>query len=160
MASPVTVIRGQAQVEGVAGTFDAILYSIQQSLKATQNFEEEVVKDPHGYDTGWAFRNEHATGDFMLKLVGDSLAHAEAPAQVVGTSAAVSSLGQPFLSPGSIINLTLFQMAAFNGAWQVLSGADLDESNVKVGEYTVKVRKYANAQQAGNLQGGIGYIPQ
>ena len=69
MSAPVEIFQGLAVVPGVPGTLGAFLYSLSQTIKATQNYEEEIIKDVHGYDTAWGARNEHATGDWMLKLV-------------------------------------------------------------------------------------------
>jgi hypothetical protein len=147
MAAPVVIFRGLAAVEGVVGTYDAILYAINQTVKVTQHFEEEVIKDVHGYDAAWLFRNEHALFDGMLKLVGDTAAHAAAPAQAVSTTAAVSLLGQPFFAPGTTITLSTFILTACNGVFQVIPGGDLDLGNTKASEMTLKVRKYANSNQ-------------
>lgn len=147
MAAPTVVFRGLAAVEGVAGTFDAILFAVTQTLKGTQNFEEEVIKDVHGYDAAWLFRNENASLDAMLKLMGDSAADAKIPATAVSTTAIISALGQPFLSPGTVITLSGFTLSALNGVWQLISGGDFDLANTKVGEITLKARKYANSNQ-------------
>lgn len=146
-------VRGKAVVEGIASAFDAILYAISQTGKATQNFEEEIIKDVHGFDTAWLFRNEHATADISLKLIGDTHAHAIIPATAVsptgGTTdgATVSALGQPFLANGSQITFSGFDLTGFNGVWQVLSGGDVDLGNTKVADLALKVRKYADAGQ-------------
>jgi len=146
MTAPAVVFRGKAAIEGVAGTFDAILYALQQTVKVTQNFEEEVVKDVHGYDAVWLFRNEHSTFDCTLKLVGDTAAHSIIPATAAG-GGTVSSLGQPFLAPGSTVILASFSPAGINGTYQLLSGGDVDLANTKIGDLTLKLRKYANADQ-------------
>jgi len=152
MAAP--IVRGKAVVAGVNGTFDAYLYSIQQTGKATQNWEEEIIKDADGADISWLARNEHLTLDWGLKLVGDTVAHAMAPAQVVAYSAgsagsAVSSLGQPFLAPLSAVNFTATSptQASFTGTYQVLSGNDVDIANTKVGDLALKLRRYAASAQ-------------
>lgn len=146
------VVRGKAVVEGIAGSFDAILYSLPQTGKITQNFDEEIIKDQHGYDLAWVFRNEHVTGDFGLKVIGDTHAHALIPATVVAAGAgtagsAISSAGQPFITPGSQITFTGFDLSVFNGVFQVLSGGDIDIANTKVADLAVKVRKYADSGQ-------------
>ena len=40
MAAPTVIVRGKAVIEGVAGSFDAILYALQQTGKADQAFNE------------------------------------------------------------------------------------------------------------------------
>ena len=137
---------------GIAGSFDSILYALQQTGKGTQNFEEEIIKDVHGYDAVWVARNEHLLTDFSLKLVGDTMAHAAAPAtSVTGTSTTVSLLGQPFLAPLSCVSLGSFVPASLNGIYQILSGNDVDLSNTKVGDLNFKLRRYANADQNASI---------
>lgn len=154
MAAPTVVVRGKAVIEGVAGTFDAILYALQQTGKANQNFDLEEIKDVHGYDITWIARNEHLLCDWALKLVGDTAAHAAIPATTVAYSAgtagaAVSGLGQPFLAPLSTVNFTVAGTtpAAFGGIYQVISGGDVDLANTKVADLNLKLRKYANSDQ-------------
>lgn len=153
------VFRGKAAVEGTPVTFDALLYNIAQSAKSTQNFDMEEIKDGHGYDVAWLMRNEHSTFDASLKLVADTAAHSIIPATAVSTTSAVSSLGQPFLAPGSTITLSGFTVVGLNGLYQVLSGGDIDLGNAKVADLNIKLRKYANATQNSTSEGGYGYIP-
>jgi hypothetical protein len=155
MAAPAVIVRGLAVLEGVAGSFDAILYALQQTGKANQNFEEEIIKDVHGYDAAWIARNEHLLCDWALKLVGDTAAHAAVPATVVAYSAgtagaAVSALGQPFLAPLSCVNFTAAGTTnpCFTGKYQVISGGDVDLGNTKVADLALKLRRYANTDQA------------
>ena len=162
MAAPAVIVRGKAVIEGVAGSFDAILYALQQTGKANQNFETEIIKDVHGYDVSWLARNEHLIADWALKLVGDTAAHAAIPATTVayaaGTAgAAVSGLGQPFLAPLSTINFTAAGTtpASYAGIFQYIDGAAVDLSNVAVGGLDIKIRKYANADQ----QAGTATVP-
>lgn len=149
MAAPTVVIRGKAAIEGIAGTFDAILYALQQTGKMTNNFEEEIIKDVHGYDAVWLARNEHVTLDISLKLVGDTAAHAAIPATTIAgpPTATVSNIGQPFLTPFSAVTLSGFPISGFNGVFQVVSGFDVDLANTKVGDLNIKLRAYANADQ-------------
>lgn len=154
MAAPTVIVRGKAVIEGVAGSFDAILYALQQTGKANQSFELEEIKDVHGYDAVWIARNEHLTCDWALKLVGDTAAHAATPANTVAYSAGsagagVSSLGQPFLAPLATVNFTASGStpAAFTGVYQVVSGGDVDLANTKVGDLNLKLRRYANTDQ-------------
>ncbi len=150
-----TVFRGKAAVEGVVGAFDAVLYAIKQTVKASQAFELEEIKDEHGYDIGWLARNEHALFDCSLKLVADTVAHSIIPATAVASTAAVSTIGQPFLAPLSTITLSGFSLTAMNGVFQVLSGFDVDLGNTKVGDLNIKLRKYASTDQ----QTAIAAIP-
>lgn len=148
------IIHGKAQVQGIIGTFDAILYAAAQSGDLTQEFELDTVKDNAGGDISWKAINEKATGGWKMKLIGDTLAHAMAPGQAVvysaGTAgAAVSSLGQPFLAPLSCINFTAGSptCAAFTGAYQYLSGATLNHTNTGTAELDIKVQRYADSTQ-------------
>jgi|SRR5581483_8385834 len=125
--------RGKASVEGIPGTFDVIIYPVQQTGKLTQNFEEEIIKDVHGFDTAWLARNEHEMFDVAMKLLGDTQAHAIA--------------GGAFLAPLSTVNLSGFDLAVLNGAYQVTPGGDVDLANTKVGDITFKLRKYADQTQ-------------
>lgn len=152
MSQPVEIYRGKAIVAGIAGSFDSILYALQQTAKGTQNYEEEIVKDVHGYDCTWVARNEHLLTDFSLKLVADTQAHADAPvAAVTGTNTTVSDLGQPFLSPLSCVSLGGFKPATLNGIYQIVSGNDVDIANTKVGDLNFKLRRYANSTQNGTI---------
>lgn len=127
------VKRGKATVDGIVGSIDVVVYPLQQSGKLTQNFEEEVGKDVKGFDAWWLARNEHYLADFGFKIVGDTLANAKA--------------GGVFLAPFATVTLSGFDLTTFNGAYQNVSGADIDLSNVKVGELALKLRRYTDAAQ-------------
>ena len=82
MAAPTVVFRGKATVEGVVGTFDALATNVtagNQNATLTQNWELEELKDVHGYDMAWLFRNEHATLDLDLFLVATTASAAAMP---------------------------------------------------------------------------------
>ena len=146
------IYRGKAVVAGIPGSFDSLLYALQQTGKATQNYEEEIIKDVHGNDAAWVARNEHLTTDFSLKLVADTVAHAQSPvAAVTGTNTTISGLGQPFLSPLSCVSLGGFVLAGFNGLYQIVSGNDVDLNNTKVGDLNFKLRRYADATQNASI---------
>lgn len=154
MALPTHVIRGKYTQVGVPGSFDAVLYATQQSLSGTQQFDRTVVQDANGADISWLFQNERFEGDYKLTLTGDTGDHALAPAQAVAysagtTGAAVSNLGQPFLTPGSVINFTATDptMPAFSGLFQYQPGASLENANNSPGTLSIKMLKYANSDQ-------------
>lgn len=126
-------VRGKAVVEGIAGAFDVIVYPLQQTGKMTSNFEEEIVKDVHGFSAAWLARDWHYLNDFAFKLIGDTHAHAVA--------------GGVFLAPFATVTLSGFDLSAFNGTYQNVSGQDIDLSNVKVGDMNVKLRMYADGTQ-------------
>ena len=149
-----SVIHGKAQVQGILGSFDAILYATAQSGTLNQEFTLDTTLDASGHDISWKASNEKLNGDFKLKLIGDTLAHAMAPGTAVNYSAgtagaAVSALGQPFLAPLSCINFTASSptCAAFTGAYQYLSGASLGQTNTGVAELDIKVQRYADSTQ-------------
>lgn len=130
---PSVVFRGKAALEGIAGTFDVIVYPVAQTGKLSQNFEEEIVKDVHGFDAAWLARNEHELFDVGMKVLGDTAAHAAA--------------GAAFLAPFATVTLSAFTATVFNGAYQLISGGDIDLGNTKVADINFKLRKYADATQ-------------
>lgn len=134
MAAPTVVKRGKASVEGIPGSIDVVVYPVQQSGKMTQNYEEEKVMDVHGFAAAWLARDEHFLLDFGFKLLGDTQAHAIA--------------GGAFLGPLAVVILTGFDLAAFNGSYQNISGDEIDLSNVGVGTLAKKLRRYSNVDQA------------
>lgn len=163
MALPTNVIRGKYTQIGVPGTFDAYLYATQQTGTFTQNMDTQKVQDSNGADVSWLFQNENLEADYALKLIGDTSSHTLAPAQAVSASptgytspgtgayagSAVSSLGQPFLSPGSCIVFTASSptLAAADGIFQVQPGSSMDLSNQSPGDLKIKLKRYANADQ-------------
>ena len=99
----------------------------------------------------------------MFKLVGfatggtGSSANAMGPSAPISSGASLSALTQPFLAPLTIVTLSNFPTGgmpaipaancALNGTWQCVTGADLDLGATKAGEFTVKLRRYANSDQ-------------
>ena len=125
--------RGKAVVDGLVGIFDLIVYPLAQTGKMSANFEEETVKDAHGFDVSWIARNLHYLNDFAFKLVGDTQSHAIS--------------GGVFIAPFATVTLSGFDLAAFNGTYQNVSGQDIDLANTKVGDMSVKLRRYDDAAQ-------------
>jgi hypothetical protein len=126
--------RGQATVSGIVGSFDVVVYPIVQSAKQTQNFEEDIVKDNIGFDTAWNARNMHRLNDFSFKLVGDTNAHAKT--------------GSTMLAAYATVTLSGFDAADFNGAYQNISGQEIDLGNTKVGDLMLKLRRYEDSTQS------------
>ncbi len=126
-------VRGKAAVSGCAATFDVILYPVQQSMKMSQEYEEEIVKDAVGQDSAWLARNERWMGDIAMKLLGDTAAHAAA--------------GAAFLAPLAVVTITASPVAAFNTTWQITNGSDIGLNNDKVGDINFKLRRYSDATQ-------------
>jgi hypothetical protein len=125
--------RGKACVEGIPGTIDLVVYPVKQTGKMVANFEEEVVKDEDGFDVAWVARNLHFLNDFAFKLLGDTQAHAIA--------------GGAFIAPYATVTFSGFDLAAFNGTYQNISGQDIDLANTKVGDMSIKLRRYDDATQ-------------
>lgn len=127
------VLRGKAQVHGVTAAFDVILYPIQQSIKATQNFDLDIAKDQNGDDAAWRTSNEMIDVDVGMKLLGDTIAHAEA--------------GAAFLAPLAVVTISTAKMAALNTTFCVMNGNEIDLGNTKIGDITFKLRRYVNSTQ-------------
>lgn len=126
-------VRGKASMSGNTATFDVILYPVQQSMKASQEWEEEIVKDAVGQDAAWLARNEKYMGDLSMKLIGDTAAHAQA--------------GGAFLGPLAIVTITSCLVTLWNSTWQVVPGGDVGLQNDKVGDITFKLRRYSDSTQ-------------
>jgi len=125
--------RGKANVEGIAGTIDVIVYPVAQTGDMEMNFEEEIIKDVRGFDTAWLARNNHYLSNFAFKLLGDTAAHAAA--------------GGVFLAPFATVTLSGFDLAAFNGTYQNISGQKIDLGNTKVSDLNTKFRQYDDSTQ-------------
>lgn len=126
-------VRGKATVSGNTAAFDVILYPVQQSMKATQQFDEEIVKDAVGQDSAWLARNEKYEGDVMMKLLGDTAAHAQA--------------GAAFLGPLAVVTISTCLVTLWNTTWQVVPGSDVSLQNDRVGDISFKLRRYADSTQ-------------
>lgn len=128
-----TTKRGLASVSGLAGTYDVILYPVAQTMKATQNFELEIAKDVQGDDAAWKANNEMFDGDWAMKLLGDTAAHAKA--------------GGAFLAPLAVVTISGCDLTFLNTTWIVVNGSDIDLGNTKMGDIVFKMRRYANTTQ-------------
>jgi len=126
-------VRGKATLSGSTAAFDVILYPVQQSMKMSQHFDEEIIKDAVGQDAAWLARNEKYEGDIAMKLLGDTAAHAQA--------------GAAFLGPLAIVTISTCLCTAWNTTWQVIAGGDIGLVNDKVGDITFKLRRYADSTQ-------------
>ncbi len=132
MASPIK--RGKANIAGIVGAIDLVIYPVAQKGKTTQQWEEEIVKDVQGFDAAWLARNEHRLMDFSFKLLGDTAAHA--------------ATGGAFIAALATVALSGFDLTEFNGSYQNISGSDIDLENTRVGDFSTKFRKYADSTQA------------
>lgn len=140
---PNVTFKGTASIEGITGSFDVIVW-LPQTGRVADNFEEEVVKDQHGFDTAWLARNQHLLMDVGMKVVGMATA----------TKAAFLTAQFFPLFPLTIVTLSNFVFASdpygsngLNGSYQYMSGADLNLSFDKVAEATFKLRKYMDTGQ-------------
>jgi hypothetical protein len=125
--------RGKATVEGIPGSIDLIVYPVKQSGKGTMNFDEEIIKDEHGLSVAWLARDTHYLMDFAFKLLGDTQTHALS--------------GGVFLQPYATVTLSGFDLPAFNGTYQNISGQEIDLGNTKVGDLNTKFRRYDDPTQ-------------
>lgn len=129
-----TVIkRGKASIEGVAGAIDLVVYPVKQTVRHSQNWEEEIVKDERGFDAAWLSRNHHKLMDAAFKLLGATAANAAS--------------GGAFIAPLATVVLTAFDLTEMNGSYQNISGAEIDLGNTKVGDFMLKFRKYDDSTQ-------------
>lgn len=124
--------RGKAQVSGIVGSVDLVVYAVAQSGTLTQNTESEVVKDQIGFDCAWRDTNLHYLADFKFKVLGDTVAHAKS---------------LTFIAPLATVTLSAFDLADFNGTYQNLSGAQIDLANTSIADFAAKFRKYGDATQ-------------
>jgi hypothetical protein len=125
--------RGKASVEGIPGAFDVIVYPVKQTGKLTHQWEEEKIGDEHAADVAILARNEHMLADFGMKILGDTQAHAVA--------------GAALLSPLATVTLSGFDLAAYNGKFQYVGGAELDLNSSQVGSFNIKLRRWADGTQ-------------
>ena len=153
--SAAVVLRGKATLEGTVGSFDCFVANVSNlnpSVKVTQQYEPEILKDNHGYDAVWLARNEHAIVDCELYLCATTHAIAIAPMQSPTSdvnSSGVSALGQPFLKPWACMTLSNFELTAFNGIFQILSGGEATLTQSGAAKYTLKLLKYADTAGQG-----------
>lgn len=131
------VFRGKAQVSGTKFLCDVILYPIAQSMKLTQNFEEDIVQDEQGADYAWRARNEKYEGDLGMILIDKS-----------STSlAANAKTGAAFLAPYAVLTISTCDVVAWNTTYQLVSGSDIDLQNTQTGKMSFKLRRYADSTQ-------------
>lgn len=149
------VSRGKATINGSNATYDVLLFVSTQSLKLMQEWEEEVGKDSNGFDAWWLARNEHGILDIKIKFVAPAVANTSAFIAGSPVTGGVSTLGQPFMTPLASVTITgagLNQagsagLAALNGVYQNMTGADVDMENTKVADGSYKLRRYADSTQ-------------
>ena len=135
--------RGKAQVSGLLSSdgtnivFDVILYPMPQSMKIGQEFDEDITQNEIGDDCAWRARNEKYMGDIGMKLMD----------KTAGNLIANAKTGAAFLAPYAIVTITKSAITAWNTTWQNISGSSIDQDNVKIGEISFKLRRYADSTQ-------------
>lgn len=127
-------VRGKAVVEGISGAFTLIVYPMQQKGELTANYDEEIIRDFHGFACAWLARDTHYLANFGFKLVGDTHAHAVS--------------GGAIIEPLHDITLSDFDLPGFNGQYQNVSGQKLSLGNMTVADMDINLRRYADPTQA------------
>lgn len=128
-----SVFRGLAQLSGIPGSFDVIVYKVQQRGTITQNFELKVAQDQWGQDAAWRASNEYLDGDWEMKFIGDTLAHVKT--------------GAAFLAPLAVITLSGFDLTWLNTTFCHMSGTTINLMNDDIGTTGIKMRRYVNSTQ-------------
>lgn len=136
--------RGKAQVSGTAFTADVILYPIANSLKLSQKWEQDIVKDETGDDYAKRAHNEMYDGDLGMILVDKT---GTVTSGVSASSAAHAKAGAAFFTPLAIITITACDVAAWVGAYTLESGSDISQENTQTGKIAFKLVKYADSAQ-------------
>jgi hypothetical protein len=155
MANPTVVQRGNAQVEGVAGSLVAVgiatWYPLQQSVDGTNEWDEEVVKDVHGFSNAWALRDQRLLVDVEMVFIDYSGLNSLGNA-ALGT-------GVIYLAPQTQVTLSGFTsitaggtgvtgtVMSLNGIYHTLSGQKIKMVNDKMAAGTLKLRQFANVTQ-------------
>ncbi len=125
--------RGKAQVAGCPAAFDVILYPVQQSMKLTHEFNEEILQDADGQDASWRAQNEKLMGDLEMKLMGDIAAHA--------------ATGAAFLAPLAVVTISTAIVTAWNTTWEVVPNGSIATKNDAAGDISFRLRRYVDATQ-------------
>lgn len=132
--------RGKAQVAGVTGTLTisaVVLYALKESMKASHNFEEDIIKDEQGNDAAWRAYNERYDMDIGMRLV-----HTNPTSTIAGAKALAA-----FQDPYAIVTISDCDLTEWNTTWQVVSGGDIGLTNTTAGTMTFKLRRYVDSTQ-------------
>jgi hypothetical protein len=142
MANPsgttAAVIRGLAIINSIVGGVPTNITAwangiLPQSSDATQNWEEEKIKDTRGFDAVWLARNAHLVRKFEFKPTSDTLAHAK--------SATV------FLAPYAKLTFASSEASDLDGDYRLMDGAQIQIRNDATATYTLSCVKYSDADQ-------------
>lgn len=131
------VYAGRAQLAGIPGSFDVVLYKIQQRGNFTQNFDLKMAGDQWGQDAAWRATNESIEGDWEMKLIGT--ADATTKANVIS--------GAAFLAPLALVTCSGFDLSWINTTWRHMSGSGITLNADDIGSNTIRVKRYVNATQ-------------
>lgn len=137
--------KGVATIEGIPGSFDVIVW-LPQTGKFNDNFEDELIKDQHGFDIAELARNQHIMGDIAMKIAGVSSASPSTAAQLAAQVWPLAPLTTVTLS-GFVFATDNAGGGGLNGQWTYQSGADLSLNFDKVADATFKLKKYVDPTQ-------------
>lgn len=128
------IAKGKAQIDGIVGTFNVFSpVPTPQTARCSTQGEEQTEKDNLGFDNAWRVRNLRYETDVTFLLQGTTAANAIASGAVV--------------APLTKVTLSGFDLAVFNGDWQLMLGQEWDLGNTKAATMNVKLRRYADATQ-------------
>ena len=132
--------RGLAQIAGVSGvlTTTVALYPLKESMKFSENFEEDIIKDEAGNDAAWRAFNEKYEGDIGMRLVVTT----GGTQSTAGVNALVAAL-----TPYKIVTISACAVTSFNASYQVISGSDVGLTNTTAGTMSWKLRRYVDGAQ-------------
>lgn len=147
MADTRQIQKGKGLLATTAGTLGSYVYINTQSIRGSHTWEEDVVKDYGGFDTGWLAKNEYIEMTVSFRLTA--------------TSRALAAGAAVFLRPFAEVALSGFEVDWMNatgtggyytGSWFYSKGGSLDIANGSPGGMEITIRKYANpTQQAAAL---------
>lgn len=134
--------RGIASLQTTAGALDAYPNVAMQAMKAKQVWDNNMVKDFGGFEFGWDARNSHIILTLDYELTGASYALAIVNGAFLLPFAQVAITGSdlPWINATGVGGL-------YTGNWCYSEGGDLNLSNTKQGNFTLTLRKFADATQ-------------
>lgn len=118
---------------GCPASFDVILYPVQQSMQMSHKFDHEKIKDADGNDSSQRAQNEMLDGSLEMKLLGDTLAHAQS--------------GAAFFAPLASVTISACPVSIWNGVWFIAPDSNLSLKNDAVGDVSYKLQRYVDATQ-------------
>ncbi len=143
MAAPVIGVNGVAVIKSIEPTSGQTItvtgYAafFIQSLKATQNFDQNFIKDSLGFDAAAIARNNYIELDMEFIPYHATL----------GDSVLGSTNGTVFLAPQAAIAFANLRVTALNATYMHMPGTTINLANEEVASMTLKVRRYLNTDQ-------------